>query len=294
MRQNQSDGIVVLNNAMISGAQIGAVEELRLWHLLPGTPVLAIGGWGYAFPTDQQRGQYAEIPSDLQKQRLLEPERAAQFALDRLCRGVVWAFGDPSVSHEYVLDLMQVSRAASRYTAIITSGFLTMAALDQLGHYLDGMNLELRAFDDKAYARLSGVKVWRGILEVAVHAQKRWGVHVEITTRLHPGVNDNHEQLTALATWIREALGSNTPWHILPGDVGSAASATVNRARRIARDAGLQFVYGPDLTQSTVCPVCSNIMIDRSSRPVRVVGLNQGRCAHCDTDLQIRTSIFKR
>ena len=55
-------GIEVLNDGMISAAQFGAIEEYRLWHFFPSTQVLAIGGWGYAFPADQQRGQYGELP----------------------------------------------------------------------------------------------------------------------------------------------------------------------------------------------------------------------------------------
>src|SRR5690242_16450602 len=108
-------GIAVLNDGLISAAQVGPIEDHRLWHLLPGTQVLAIGGWGYAFPADQQRGQYANIPEDPGKRRRLDPDRAASFALEKLCRGVVWSYSDPSVSQEYVKDLLQLSRASSRY-----------------------------------------------------------------------------------------------------------------------------------------------------------------------------------
>src|ERR671935_2008 len=92
----------------------------------------------------------------------LAPERAAAVALERLCRGVVWNYSDPSVSVEYVTEVLQFSRASSRYTALVTSGYSTIAALDRYGHYLDGISLELRAFDDAAYKRLAGIDHWRG------------------------------------------------------------------------------------------------------------------------------------
>jgi pyruvate formate lyase activating enzyme len=207
---------------------------------------------------------------------------------------VVWSYSDPSVAHEYVKDLIQVSRASSRYTALVTSGYLTMAALDQLGHYLDALSLDLRAFDDAAYARLAGIEQWRGILEIAAHARNRWGCHVEVSTRLHPNINDAPEQVQALAAWIVEALGANTPWHILPGDAGGAASGSVVRSRRLAHEAGLQFVYGPEPDQNTVCPSCSAVAIVRSADSTRVVGLEGSACASCGADLGIRMSIFKR
>ncbi|MFO7166960.1 MAG: radical SAM protein [Chloroflexota bacterium] len=294
VRTHTGGGIAVTNHGLVSAANVGPVEEHRLWHFFPGTPVLSIGGWGYAFPADQQRGQYGRVPEEGQRRRELDPERVASVALDKLCRGVVWSYSDPSVAHEYVLDLLRTCRANSRYTALVTSGYATLAALDQLGHYLDGISLDLRAFEDGAYRRLTGADEWRGILEVAAHARRRWGVHIEVTTRLHPGVNDTPEQLAGLAGWILETLGPHTPWHVLPGDAGSAAAAAVARARRAGHEAGLLFVYGPEAGQATACSACSATVIDRSGGVVKAAGLDGGRCAACGEELHIRTSIFKR
>jgi pyruvate formate lyase activating enzyme len=294
VRVGSDAGIAVINDGMVSAATVGPVEEHRLWHFFPDTSVLSIGSWGYAFPADQQRGQYAQIPEDESKRRRLEPERAAAFALERLCRGVVWTYSDPSVAHEYAMELLQFSRASSRYTALVTSGYMTIAALDQVGHYLDGLSVDLRAFDDAAYRRLAGVEDWRGILDVMAHARQRWNCHIEVTTRLHPNVNDGVEQTQALASWIRDTLGPHTPWHVLPGDAGAGAAATVARARRLGHEAGLHFIYGPETGQSTSCSSCGTTVIERGAKGTRIVGLDGGNCASCGTDLHIRTSIFKR
>lgn len=294
VRVGTDEGIEVLNNGLIGAATVGPIEDQRFWHFFPDTQVFFMGSWGYAFPADQQRSQYTYIPTDPSKSRYLEPDRVASFALEQLCRGVVWTYSDPAVSHEYVLDVLQLCRANSRYTAMVTSGYMTIAALDQLGHYLDGINLELRAFDDAAYARLTGVEHWRGILDVAVHARERWHCHIEVTTRLHPNVNDSVEQVQAMATWICTALGAYTPWHVLPGDAGAAAAATVARARRLGHEAGLHFIYGPDPTQSTLCPSCGGTLIERGAKGARVVGLEGSRCQACGAETKMRTSIFKR
>ncbi len=294
VRVARPDGIEVINDGMISAAVVSPIEDYRLWHLLPGAKVLGIGSWGYAFPADQQRGQYARLPDDPSKQRRLAPDRAATFALERLCRGVVWNFGDPSVSQEYVLELMQLSRASSRFTAMVTTSYSTLEAIDQLGHYLDAISLDLRGFDDSAYGRLSGVEQWRGILETAAHAKQRWGCHIEVTTRVHPGVNDSSEQLQGMASWIRDTLGPHTPWHVLPGDAGASAATSVARARRIGHESGLSFIYGADPSQNTLCPKCGRVIIERGQDSVRVVSLSDGGCGNCGADLQIRTSIFKR
>lgn len=293
-RTRDDQGIAVHNDGLISAATVGPVEDHRLWHFFPGTSVLSLGGWGYVFSEDQNRGQYGQIPDDEQKLRRLEPDRAATFALERLCRGIVWSYSEPAAAHEYVLDLLSTARANSRYTALVTTGYMTIEALDQIGHYLDGLCLDLRAFDDAAYRRLAGIDRWRGILDVAAHAQTRWGCHIEVVTRLHPGVNDAAEQVGEQARWIQATLGPYTPWHVLPGDAGAAAAASVGRARRLGAEAGLFYIYGPEPAQATACPSCGAVVIERGGGAPRVVGVEQGRCAQCDTDLRLRLSIFKR
>lgn len=294
VRIGAEDGVAVENDGLISAAVVGPIEDNRLWHVLPGAQVLALGGWGYAFPADQVRGQYAQVPAEPAKQRKLPPEKAASFALERLCRAVVWNYSDPSVAHEYVLEVLQLSRASSRVTAIVSTGFETIEAVDRIGHYLDAICLDLRGFDESAYARLAGVEHWRGVLETAAHAKQRWNCHVEVLTRVHPGVNDLPEHLHTLASWIRDTLGPQTAWHVLPGDAGAAAAQSAARAKRIGHDAGLHFIYGLDASQNTLCPSCGNTVIDRTNGPARIVGLNEGHCIRCGATLEIRTSIFKR
>lgn len=293
MRAGSAEGITLLNYGLISGAAIGPVEDHRLWHFFPDSLVLSIGGWGYASPSDQQRGPYAAIPDDPAKRRKLDSERAANFALERLCRGVVWAYGEPAVSHEYVLELLQLSRASSRYTALLTTAVLTPEALDHFGPYLDGLSFDLRGFSDNSYARLAGFPDWRAALVIAEQAHTKWGCHLEVTTRIHHGVNDDQDELRELVGWIRATLGDHTPWHVLPGDAGSETAASTVRARRIGHEQGLQFVYGAEPNQATRCPECQSTLITRNNGVTRLVGLSGTACSHCGFDVKLRLSIFK-
>lgn len=294
VREGGERGIVASNYGLISAATVSPIEEFRLWHFFPDSMVLAIGGWGYNFPVDQQRGSYAHIPEDESKRRNLPPERASAFALKQLCRGVVWAYGEPAVSPEYVLDLLKNSRAASRYTALVTNGFVTVETLNQFAPYLHGISLDLRGFGDLEYERLAGIPKWRGILGFASLARERWKLHMEITTRLHPGVNDNPEHVQQMVEWIRDKIGPQTPWHVLPGDAGAQAAAAVARARRVGLENGLLFVYGPEPNQSTRCPACQATLITRDGGVSRMVGLEDGCCANCGFTVELHLSIFQK
>jgi pyruvate formate lyase activating enzyme len=294
VRVGVEGGIALLNHGLISGAAIGPVEDHRLWHFLPDSLALAIGGWGYATTADQGRGPYGQIPEDPASQRRLDADRAANFALERLCRGVVWAFGEPAVNHEYVRGLLQLSRASSRYTALLTTGAMTVAALDQLGPYLDAVSLDLRGFSDASYARIGGIPDWQGVLAIAERARTRWNCHVEVTTRIHHGVNDGADELRAMTRWIKESLGAHTPWHVLPGNAGSETAAAATRARRVGHEGGLLYIYGPEPNQPTRCPDCNNTLVTRTNGVARLVGLTGSTCANCGLDSKIHLSIFKQ
>jgi pyruvate formate lyase activating enzyme len=294
VRVGTETGLALLNHGLIAGASIGPIEDHRLWHFFPDSLVLAIGGWGYATIADQSRGPYGSLPEDPTRRRKLDADRAANFALERLCRGIVWAYGEPAVNHEYVRGLLQLSRASSRYTAIVTTGAMTEQALDQIGHYLDGLSLDLRGFSEASYARLGGLPDWRGVLAIAERALTRWGCHLEITTRIHHGVNDDPEELRALIGWIKGALGEHTPWHVLPGDAGSETASSTMRARRLGHELGLHYVYGAEPNQPTRCPICHQTLITRTNGVTRLTGLTGTTCASCGHETKLHLSLFKQ
>jgi pyruvate formate lyase activating enzyme len=111
---------------------------------------------------------------------------------------------------------------------------------------------------------------------------------------VHRGVNDSPEELRALVGWMRDALGPQVPWHVLPGDAGAETAAAVARARRIGHEGGLQFIYGPEPNQETRCPSCQATLITRDHKVTRTLGLTDESCASCGARIYVRTSIFKR
>ncbi|RRR66137.1 MAG: hypothetical protein EI684_21210 [Candidatus Viridilinea halotolerans] len=212
-----------------------------------------------------------------------EPKRAAKAA----------DYADIQRTHEFPLIAWGWGRAASRYTAIVTTGAMTIEALDQFGHYLDGMSLDLRGFSESSYARIGGIPDWRGVLAVAEHARQQWKCHLEVTTRVHHGVNDSPEELRTLVNWISDQLGQHTPWHVLPGNAGSETMASAMRARRLGFEGGLHYVYGGEPHQPTCCPACHHTLITRTGGVTRLVGLNGTACEACGHESRLHLSIFK-
>jgi pyruvate formate lyase activating enzyme len=69
-------------------------------------------------------------------------------------------------------------------------------------------------------------------------------------------------------------------------DKPQTPAQTLHRARQIAREAGLHYVYEGNIYSDgahTSCPSCSSLLIRRSWHDVTENRLKQGRCPECAT-----------
>jgi pyruvate formate lyase activating enzyme len=290
VRSYHDDAIIADADGLVSGATIGPVEDHRLWHFFPDSQVLSLGGYGTPLaPADTSVSlPYAVAPADA---RELSPERAAQFAQQRLCRGMLWTYGDPAVGFEWVLDGVKLGRAASRFTAIATTGYFSAEAFAMLAPYLDGMRLDVYGFTDQSYGALTGFQEWRTVFKNAAEARQRWNMHIEVALHLTPGLNDSDAEVGALAKWVRVALGSLTPLHVLGAEPDHPA---IEQAQATAKTTGLTFVYGPAATQPTRCPRCTWVVVERGDGPTQLNGVADDCCESCGAPLGLRTSLFRR
>ena len=123
------------------------------------------------------------------------------------------------------------------------------------------------------------------MLDTLVYLRHETDVWVEITTLLIPGLNDSDTEIAAECAWIREHLGGDVPLHFTAFhpdykmlDRPPTPPATLTRARRIAIDEGLQFVYTGNVHDAdggtTSCPGCGAAVIVRDwycDAPLRAV-----------------------
>ena len=200
---------------------------------------------------------------------------------------------------EYTLDCARLAKRQGLYTVYVTNGYLSPEALDTIGPYLDAWRVDIKGFTDALYQNLAKIRSWRGILEVAERAKHKWNMHVEVVTNVIPTMNDDDAQLEGIARWINDKLGEMTPWHVtrfhpnynisnlLPTPV-----ATLERAIRIGRKAGLRFVYVGNVpghvSENTACPSCGKPVVERYGYETRVTGLTGGCCQFCGANLNFR------
>lgn len=269
VRKNIGNKLYTENYAACSSYALDPIEKKPLYHFYPGSLILSLGTWGCNFScTFCQNWQIAqESPSTTE----LMPERAVEVAQQYVSKGnigIAYTYSEPSVWYEYVLDTAKLARKAGLKNVLVTNGFINPEPLQALLPYIDGMNIDVKAFNSEYYH-----KVCAGSLEHVKQTVKlaAKACHVEITTLLVPGLNDEPAEITELTQWLAE-INPNIPLHFsryFPNykmDAPPTPESTMEMAQKIA-DQSLNYVYLGNMNResgNTYCPECSQLVIERS------------------------------
>lgn len=271
--------------------QIDPVERKPFFHVLPGSRALSVSTAGCNIEC-----KFCEVwdmalvgPEDVHAYDL-PPDAVVQHARSAGVQAVSFAFGEPAVFAEYALATAERAKRAGLAALLHTNGYLSREPLEALAEHLDAANVDLKGFDPAFYRDVCG-----GELAPVLDSLKRLkaaGVHLELTNILLPTLNDDMGKIREMCEWVAKELGPGTPLHFgrfYPlyklANLPPTPVATLDRARRTAFDAGLEYVYVARVTghegESTYCPNCKEAVIQRLGFVVEEVKLKEGKCAHC-------------
>ncbi len=109
-------------------------------------------------------------------------------------------------------DAAVAVKEAGLYTVMVSNGFVNADPLKEIISFIDGFNIDLKAFNSKFYRNLTGSDiepVKRSLKQIAAS-----GKHLEITTLIIPGQNDSEKEMEQEVKWISGELGRNVPFHL--------------------------------------------------------------------------------
>ncbi|WP_243387575.1 AmmeMemoRadiSam system radical SAM enzyme [Bifidobacterium felsineum] len=303
--RSNHDGVIVSDTyGRSSGFAIDPVEKKPLNHFHPGSSVLSFGTAGCN--SGCRFCQNWDISKARDFDRLgveASPEKIAQVAADRDIDSVAFTYNDPIVFAEYAIDTAEACRARGIHPIAVTAGYMSAEARPDFYAAMDAANIDLKGFTEDFYWKVTGTHLQDVLdtIDYAVNeARTPDGNHVwvELTTLLIPGLNDDDAQLHAECTWIREHLGLDVPLHFSAfhpawkmQDVPPTPHATLTRAREIALNEGLHYVYTGNVHNregdTTYCPnpQCHAALIERDWYRIindRLSGTD-GRCPECGT-----------
>lgn len=313
VRQNIDGKLYTMIYGKVSSVMADPIEKKPLFHFHPGTRALSLGTLGcnmrcihcqnwqisHVIPVKGVgNGKVYNVIEELPTQHL-SPEEMVRLAKEYDCQGVAWTYNEPTIWFEYTYDGARLAKQNGLYTVYVTNGYITPEALDTIGPYLDAYRVDVKGFTKEFYKNLANIKDFKPVLEAAERAKKKWNMHVEIVTLVIPTWNDDEMQLRGIAKWIKEKLGPETPWHVtrfVPylelAHLPPTPTETLEEARQIGLDAGLKFVYIGNVPghagENTYCPKCKKLLIERVGYEIGKYNVENGKCAFCKVDLNIR------
>ncbi|MFO1325797.1 MAG: AmmeMemoRadiSam system radical SAM enzyme [Rubrivivax sp.] len=297
VRRRDGDAMVLTTWGRSSGFAIDPIEKKPLHHFHPGSGVLSFGTAGCNLAC--KFCQNWDISKSREMDRLQSeatPEQIARAARAAGAASVAFTYNDPVIFAEYALDAADACHALGVMTVAVTAGYISPGPRREFFAKMDAANIDLKAFTDAFYVQQTGSHLAPVLdtLQHVVHDTRCW---LEITTLLIPGLNDSTPELQALTRWVAQSLGRQVPLHFsafhpdykLDG-LPPTPPATLQRARRIALDAGLQHVYTGNVHDveggTTFCTGCGARLIERDWHAVLRYELDEhGACPHCGAAL---------
>jgi pyruvate formate lyase activating enzyme len=297
VRARQGDEIVLTTFGRSSGFCVDPIEKKPLNHFLPGTPVLSFGTAGcnlackFCQNWDISKSREVDTLADA-----AAPETIARAAKELHCRSVAFTYNDPVIFLEYAVETAQACREAGIKSVAVTAGYVCEEPRREFYRHMDAANVDLKAFSEDFYHKVCNGHL-APVLETLVYLKKETSVWFEVTTLLIPGENDSDAELHAASRWMAENLGVDVPWHFTAfhpdwkmTDRPHTPADTLTRARRIAREYGLRYVYTGNVHDedgsSTYCHACGERVIGRDWYVLTAWGLDERGCcracgAHC-------------
>ena len=293
VRARHADRMVLTTYGRSSGFCIDPIEKKPLNHFLPGTPVLSFGTAGcnltckFCQNWDISKSREIDTLADQ-----ASPDTIARAAAELGCRSVAFTYNDPVIFLEYAVDVAQACHERGIKTVAVTAGYICPEPRVEFYRHMDAANVDLKAFSENFYIDICGGDL-EAVKDTLVYLKEETDVWFEITDLLIPGHNDSNAEIDAMTRWIARALGPDVPLHFTAfhpdfkmRDVKPTPSATLTRARHIALDNGLHYVYTGNVHDedggSTFCTSCGAKLIGRDWYTLTAWGLTpEGTCKQC-------------
>jgi pyruvate formate lyase activating enzyme len=305
VRRRVGDAMVLTTYGRSSGFCVDPIEKKPLNHFYPGSAVFSFGTAGCNLAC--KFCQNWDISKSTEMDRLMDqasPDEIADAALAAGCKSVAFTYNDPVIFAEYAMDTADACHARGLKAVAVTAGYIHAEPRREFYAKIDAANVDLKAFTEDFYFKLTGAHL-APVLDTLKYLVHETSVWTEITTLLIPTKNDSDDEIRALARWVCRELGPDVPLHFTAfhpdwklTDLPPTPPATLTRARRIAIEEGLHYVYTGNVHDTeggtTFCPRCHAALIERDwYRILRYELTEDGRCPHCATAIAGRFGRFE-
>jgi pyruvate formate lyase activating enzyme len=297
VRQNIDGVLYSLNYSKVCAATPDPIEKKPLFHFQPGSSSFSVACPGCNFRCEFCQNwhisQMACEQNSIEGQAVA-PDQIVAAAIRSRCSSIAYTYTEPTIFMELACETGVLAKQEGLANVFVSNGYMTLEAIDFAREWLDGINVDLKAFDDDYYRRLCKARL-QPVLDTISYIAKETDIWLEITTLLVPGENDSDEELKKFADFIVTSAGQDVPWHISRFhpqykymDSVPTPLSSLERAEQIAKDAGLRYIYPGNVpgskSESTFCYNCGRILIERSGYMIGANHVADSCCPDCGVE----------
>ncbi len=294
-RKNSGGTLVTEIYGRLTAVAMDPIEKKPLYHFHPGTRILSIGTRGCNMKCPYCQNWH--ISQDLSARTdYYSPDDIIAMAEREGSIGIAYTYSEPMIWYEYVRDTARIAKMRGLKNVLVTNGFISREPLEELLTCVDAMNIDLKSFREDTYRKIQKAGL-AGVLE-SIKISKRAGCHIELTTLIVTGINDDMGEMDDATDFIA-SVDRNIPWHLSryhPSYKYDRSATDINFMTAVHDRAvkKLNFVYCGNMPygcggNDTVCPSCKTTVISRSGYATRIVNLRGSACGSCGNDLGIIT-----
>jgi len=295
VRKNIEGKLYTLNYGKVSSIAVDPIEKKPLFHFHPASQVLSLSTVGCNLRCRHcQNWEISQKGIEFPYLREMSPEDVLKIAKNY--EGVAWTYNEPVIWHEFTMDTSKLLKKEGLYTVYVTNGYINPEPMEEVLKYIDAFNIDIKGFSEEFYKRITA----GSLSPVLQTAEKIFmaGKHLELTYLIIPTLNDSEEEIKRFTEWVA-GLSTDIPVHFsrfFPmyrmTELPPTPVKKLHAAYKIAKDAGLEFVYlgntwEPEY-ESTYCPNCGSLLIERMYYHTRVLGLTpDSHCKKCGRKINI-------
>jgi len=296
VKVNKNGKLYTLAYGNPCAVHIDPVEKKPLYHFLPGSRALSIATAGCNLRClNCQNWQISQSKPEETRNTNLMPSQVISVARSNDCESIAYTYSEPTAFYEYMYDSSKLAKQQGIRNLWITNGYMNREALLDLSRYLDAANVDLKSFDEEVYNKLNSGRL-RPVLET-LRTLKEQGVWFEITNLIVPTWTDKYDMIEEMCVWLYKNIGADHPLHFsrftpmyklthLP----PTPVKTLEKARRIALDAGIKHVYIGNVplhkANNTYCSKCGKILIERKGYQIKQNNIINGTCKYCGEEIK--------
>ena len=291
IRINQGGKLYSLSYGSPAALQVDPIEKKPLNHFLPGTRIFSMGTAGCNMGCFFcQNWDISKSHADQVRSQHVPPEDVPLLALQHGCDSIAFTYNEPTIWGEYIIDICKAAKSYGLKTVMVTNGYITYEAFHDIYDYIDAANVDLKSFTENFYGKITLTHL-EPVLQTLEWLKSETSVWFEITNLMIPTLNDDPTETRKLSDWVLTHLGPDVPLHFTAfhpdfklQDKPRTSAATLDRARQIALEAGLRYVYEGNIYSegaNTYCPQCKKLLIRRSWHDVQINRVKGGACPDC-------------